>query len=949
MARLIKYLSFSILLWSLNASAEFAIYADRFNEGIPLFKTYGDSVGENIFLELTAIDPSGNIYSANNDVVVKQFPGGGYDSDFSVNGTLRIIDREKEVNILAIYYRDSGLIVISQYSGKIQFEKYTDTGERDTEFGVEGIISTDISGIRKVKLAGQHYYLYGNEKFIRFDETFNYDSQFGNKCTDLNCSNSYMSGAEISSDKNNNIYVVSIRKTSSIYLFMLDELGRIIKTSVPDLGSSSSGFLHGITVTKDEELYVFGGRRGYGYVMKFNDSLAIDDSFYGGQFDYSDFPKDVTYSEFTSVLEKDGKILVAGNKNIYNRYYKRNDQYFSLLEFTKVNSSYAKRREYEYKFEGVYNSSIASHIDESLIFKIIQKSGTEPSYMYTKICKLDIDSFTLESSCSHPSVMDHRSEVVSSVGKNDGGFISVVSVVGSDRRGNYNRELRAVSYLSTGAIDPDFGYSGVIVLDAPYWSNLRLEKHGQGYIYRYSDGNYHYIKKIDKYGNQDVSFGKDGEIKLDFNQSVIVKDLWFMAGKGIYALSSNCDAYKFGSNGVLDNSFYGNGVVKFTLEENKSCRAIQILKRSSDGFISFLIETRGQNFSTYEYGIYTIFEDESYKFEVIDTFSGSERVSSLNLIEGSEINYLIYEYDGDWILEGFPKDLEATSSFPHIKLSNYAVRGSLKSKEITFDGTLKLIFTNSKNISFIKYKNGIVDNYNANLNIKNPENNFQHKVESVILLPNDYVYLIGNEYTSFDIRYREFFTTLLVGPVVDEDFDLVTDDKDAFPNQVAVSLDSDSDGIPDTWNTNCNLACQDDSGIELDIYPNDHDNDGVTDDVDVFPEDPSEASDNDGDGVGDTADLFPNDALEWLDSDGDGVGDNSDAYPNDPYRNELPVEEVPNTSEETGPVNDSQENGNQVSNADSSGSSGGGHLGLLTLLMLFLLSIYFQKKKVIRI
>jgi hypothetical protein len=949
MARLIKYLSFSILLWSLNALAEFATYADRFNEGMPLFKTYGDSVGDDKFLKLTAIDPSGNIYSAANDVVVKQFSNGGYDSNFAVNGTLRIIDREKEVEILAIYYRDSGLIVISQYAEKIQFEKYTDTGERDTEFGVEGIISTDISGIRKVKLVGQHYYLYGSEKFIRFDETFIYDSEFGDKCADLNCSNSYMSGAEIGSDKDNNIYVVSIRKTNSIYLFKLDESGRIISSSVPDLGSSSYGFLDGVTVTKNEELYVFGSSRGYGYIIKFNDSLAIDNSFYDGQFDYGDFPKDVSFSKFTSVLEKDGNILAAGKKSFYNRYYKRNDQYFSLLEFKKVNSSYSKRREFEYKFEGVYNSSIASHFDKSLIFKIIQKSGTEPSYIYTKICKLNIDSFTLESSCFHPSIMDHSNEVVSSVGKNDGGFISIVRVVDSDQRGNYNRELRAVSYLSTGGVDPDFGHSGVIVLDAPYWKKLKLEKHGQGYIYRYSDGNYYYIKKIGKYGNQDISFGKDGEIKLDFNQSVMVQNLWLMADKGTFALSSSCDAYKFDSNGILDNSFYGNGVVKFTLKENKSCRAIQILKKSSDGFISFLIETRSQDYSTYEYGIYTIFEDESYKFETIDTFSGNERVRSLNLIEGNEINYLVYEYDGDWVLENFSKDLEATSSFPYIKLSDYAVHGSLESKEITFDGTLKLIFTNSKNISLIKYKNGIVDNYNANLNIKNPENNFQHKVESVILLPNDYVYLVGNEYTPFDIRYREFFTTLLTGPIVDGDFDLVTDDKDAFPSQVAVSLDSDNDGIPDAWNANCNQACQNGSGIELDIYPNDYDNDGVIDDVDVFPEDPSEASDSDGDGVGDTADLFPNDASEWFDSDGDGVGDNSDAYPNDPYRNELPAQEGPDSSEETESVSDSSENGNQVSSADSGGSSGGGHLGLLTLLWLFLLSICSQKKKVIRI
>jgi Ca2+-binding EF-hand superfamily protein len=56
----------------------------------------------------------------------------------------------------------------------------------------------------------------------------------------------------------------------------------------------------------------------------------------------------------------------------------------------------------------------------------------------------------------------------------------------------------------------------------------------------------------------------------------------------------------------------------------------------------------------------------------------------------------------------------------------------------------------------------------------------------------------------------------------------------------------------------------------------DYDNDGVDNEDDAFPYDPSETMDTDGDGWGDNADAFPNDATEWLDTDGDGVGDNAD-------------------------------------------------------------------------
>lgn len=58
----------------------------------------------------------------------------------------------------------------------------------------------------------------------------------------------------------------------------------------------------------------------------------------------------------------------------------------------------------------------------------------------------------------------------------------------------------------------------------------------------------------------------------------------------------------------------------------------------------------------------------------------------------------------------------------------------------------------------------------------------------------------------------------------------------------------------------------------------DSDGDGVADDIDAFPDDPSESVDSDGDGVGNNADTFPYDASESTDSDGDGVGDNSDAF-----------------------------------------------------------------------
>ncbi len=66
----------------------------------------------------------------------------------------------------------------------------------------------------------------------------------------------------------------------------------------------------------------------------------------------------------------------------------------------------------------------------------------------------------------------------------------------------------------------------------------------------------------------------------------------------------------------------------------------------------------------------------------------------------------------------------------------------------------------------------------------------------------------------------------------------------------------------------------------------------------------NEPLDSDGDGVIDDEDAFPNDPTETVDSDGDGVGDNSDLFPNNPDRsaNVAPVvaNPIPNQNAEIG-------------------------------------------------
>ena len=122
--------------------------------------------------------------------------------------------------------------------------------------------------------------------------------------------------------------------------------------------------------------------------------------------------------------------------------------------------------------------------------------------------------------------------------------------------------------------------------------------------------------------------------------------------------------------------------------------------------------------------------------------------------------------------------------------------------------------------------------------------------------------------------------------LIDTDLDGYPDDEDAFPNDPNEWLDTDSDGLGNNSDNCPAVANVDQANQDGDSQGNacddDDDNDGVLDEFDAFPLDPTEAIDSDGDGVGDNSDEFPLDPNEWVDSDGDSWGDNSDPFPLEP-------------------------------------------------------------------
>jgi len=132
-------------------------------------------------------------------------------------------------------------------------------------------------------------------------------------------------------------------------------------------------------------------------------------------------------------------------------------------------------------------------------------------------------------------------------------------------------------------------------------------------------------------------------------------------------------------------------------------------------------------------------------------------------------------------------------------------------------------------------------------------------------MTNTNIYLEGNPLLCTEEQRLESLTVNVYFNgqcTTDSDDDGSVDGRDAFPNDVAASVDTDGDGAPDDWNEGFS-ANDSTTGLVLDT---DDDDDGIEDSVDAFPNDASEGKDSDGDGLGDNKDAFPNDSnLQYLD------------------------------------------------------------------------------------
>jgi hypothetical protein len=144
--------------------------------------------------------------------------------------------------------------------------------------------------------------------------------------------------------------------------------------------------------------------------------------------------------------------------------------------------------------------------------------------------------------------------------------------------------------------------------------------------------------------------------------------------------------------------------------------------------------------------------------------------------------------------------------------------------------------------------------------------------QSIALTDTDLLVGVSNDDRATLTNSGSTYIYSLPSVLTDVDGDGISDDIDAFPTDLAASVDSDGDGYPDDWNAGM-TEIDSTTGLILDAFPVnpsesvDSDSDGVGDNSDNCLDDPNPVqSDANWDGVGDVCDFVS-------DTDNDGVVD----------------------------------------------------------------------------
>lgn len=430
---------------------------------------------------------------------------------------------------------------------------------------------------------------------------------------------------------------------------------------------------------------------------------------------------------------------------------------------------------------------------------------------------------------------------------------------------NGDRDITLSRYLADGQLDPSFGTDGVSFLGTSGSNDLASHAIWQGdkILVAGKLGNYAIVARFNNDGSLDTSFANSGYRQYNGGTSTTLSQLQLLDDGRIFAVGewkqdadSDFYAVMLAANGSLDASFGSNGTMKYPLSGQEYAKGAVAVGNQ------FMLFGRTRTSFTSGYSSVALRINSN---GAIDTSYGNNGKSYLSL---DNIGQVITDSNGDAMITGsrngdmavvrlngdpgFGNNGVATIDVNGLSSSGYGIveqaDGKIAIAGATFNG-------NATNFAI------------ARLNADgSPDTSFaDNGALELDLFPQDRFVALTQQADGkliaggFANNFAQF-ALLRVEGLLDSDDDGTPDINDAFPNDPtettdtdndgsgdnsdafidnnAAAVDNDGDGLPDSWNPDCDISCQENSGLTLDPSTNDVDNDGLID---------SEDNDNGGD------------------------------------------------------------------------------------------------------
>lgn len=810
-----------------------------------------------------------NNASTSYDIFVARYlSDGSLDTSFGSNGVVVTALSSSGDYAESLLLQPDGKLVVAGYTnGTGMLVRYNSDGSLDTSFNGSGI-ATGTSGFSFIgmalqtdgKLVATGSFSNGSDNdfaVTRFNSDGSVDSGFGTNGTVLTDLGGNDIGRSVIVQADSKLVVVGYffaGAAPNIAVARYNSNGTLDSSFDADgmltlaVGPSAS---YGWDVLQDAggklviaaESFIASGTMFDFTLVRLNDDGSLDTSYNTdgiatGAIDaaaYSDRPRRI-------LQQPDGKLVVVGSSFTS---ISTNTTDFSVARFNtdgSLDSSFAGdgtlRQQFGTPSSNAYLNGLALQPDGKIIaggYAISTNSNQDPV-----LVRYDgngtLDTGFASNGIAQAGLVGGQ-QIYATLRQDDGKVVSAgMSISGT-------QDFLLLRHNSDGSIDTSFGSSGQVLTDlgtnlqdtalaAIQQTDGKLVAAGRSYNsslgYQVSS-----LARYNSDGSLDTSFSGDGRLTIDvsggnnwLNAVAQQADGKLLAvGQAYDGNTTRISLVRFNSDGTLDNSF-GNAGISLATPGGSSAVGVDLVIQS-DGRIVVALYAGG-NLALMRFNSDGTPDTGFGNAGVFQQRVGSQSNTAFSMVE---------QDDGKLLLLG----------------RAYSANGVAQAVLLRFTA------------------DGSLDPYFGDSGIQTLDREFTYPTS--LTVQDDGNILVGG----YNAAPATFLVTRVIGNSPDADADGVPDDVDAFPNNSDASVDNDNDGLPDSWNASCDATCQESSSLTLDLFLDDSDNDGVTNNNDAFPNDPGESADSDGDGVGDNADAFPGNSDASVDNDNDGLPDSWNA------------------------------------------------------------------------